>query len=423
MLGLRLRGFPAWFAARTYHLAMMPGVARKVRLGARLDRGPAVRPRLGRARPARSPGPALDDPRRARSGRERPGSSARAARATCARRSTWARRPRTPRARSAACCRADQRRGTTTTRRPVGARAGPARVHRRPGRRRVRDLRGRRRDGRLRARRALRRDGRADRAVGRAVARRARAGPGAARALLAGVARRPSSGGWCSGWAGPRDLTLYTRVRRDAGRRPLAHAPPRRGVPRAPLAGVDATEPTVHALTPERAVAEWKRLEPPAIGHERPLLHEFFGRTRTCLAHDGRRARRGDARCAGSAPTATSARRWAETEDLVPVVLAALDRVAKQQEPETLRGVLHHRLLVAARPAAPARLPRALAELGDELGAAAGPRPLPADPPGAAPLDGTALATIEHGTVGLGRRSQARSPSGALVAAYSSSRW
>ena len=32
MLGIRLRGFPAWFAARTYHLVMMPGVARRVRL-------------------------------------------------------------------------------------------------------------------------------------------------------------------------------------------------------------------------------------------------------------------------------------------------------------------------------------------------------------------------------------------------------
>jgi NADH dehydrogenase len=32
VLGLRLRGFPAWFAARTYHLAMMPGLARQVRL-------------------------------------------------------------------------------------------------------------------------------------------------------------------------------------------------------------------------------------------------------------------------------------------------------------------------------------------------------------------------------------------------------
>jgi len=29
---LRLRGFPAWFAARSYHLAMMPGLARKLRL-------------------------------------------------------------------------------------------------------------------------------------------------------------------------------------------------------------------------------------------------------------------------------------------------------------------------------------------------------------------------------------------------------
>ena len=34
VLGLRLRGFPAWFAARTYHLMMMPGMARRVRLAA-----------------------------------------------------------------------------------------------------------------------------------------------------------------------------------------------------------------------------------------------------------------------------------------------------------------------------------------------------------------------------------------------------
>ena len=32
MLGIKLRGFPAWFAARTYHLLMMPGAARKLRL-------------------------------------------------------------------------------------------------------------------------------------------------------------------------------------------------------------------------------------------------------------------------------------------------------------------------------------------------------------------------------------------------------
>jgi NADH dehydrogenase len=34
MLGISLRGLPAWFAARTYHLATMPGLARRVRLSA-----------------------------------------------------------------------------------------------------------------------------------------------------------------------------------------------------------------------------------------------------------------------------------------------------------------------------------------------------------------------------------------------------
>ena len=32
MLGVKLRGLPAWFAARTYHMVMMPGMARRVRL-------------------------------------------------------------------------------------------------------------------------------------------------------------------------------------------------------------------------------------------------------------------------------------------------------------------------------------------------------------------------------------------------------
>jgi NADH dehydrogenase len=32
LLRVRLRGFPAWFAARTYHLAMMPGTVRRLRL-------------------------------------------------------------------------------------------------------------------------------------------------------------------------------------------------------------------------------------------------------------------------------------------------------------------------------------------------------------------------------------------------------
>jgi NADH:ubiquinone reductase (H+-translocating) len=32
MIGVKLSGFPAWWAARTYHLAMMPGAGRKLRL-------------------------------------------------------------------------------------------------------------------------------------------------------------------------------------------------------------------------------------------------------------------------------------------------------------------------------------------------------------------------------------------------------
>ena len=34
VLGIRLRGFPAWFAARSYHLTMMPGMERRIRLAA-----------------------------------------------------------------------------------------------------------------------------------------------------------------------------------------------------------------------------------------------------------------------------------------------------------------------------------------------------------------------------------------------------
>nr|MBA3691534.1 NAD(P)/FAD-dependent oxidoreductase [Actinomycetota bacterium] len=32
VLGIKLRGFPAWFLHRTYHLAQMPTVGRKVRI-------------------------------------------------------------------------------------------------------------------------------------------------------------------------------------------------------------------------------------------------------------------------------------------------------------------------------------------------------------------------------------------------------
>jgi hypothetical protein len=96
---------------------------------------------------------------------------------------------------------------------------------------------------------------------------------------------------------------------------------------------LDRPEPPAHVLKADRAVAEWKRLEPPALAHERPSLHEFFGRDRNCL-------------CIFDASGATSALCWVSNDgeigpavartpgELVPVVVAALDRVAKTQEPE-----------------------------------------------------------------------------------------
>jgi N-acetylglutamate synthase-like GNAT family acetyltransferase len=100
---------------------------------------------------------------------------------------------------------------------------------------------------------------------------------------------------------------------------------------------LDGTEPGVHLLEPGRAVREWGKLEPTAIAHERPRLHEFFGRERICLA------------CVDGETGSATSLCWVSpdlgdigpavgraAEDLVPVVLAALDRVAKSSEPEEL---------------------------------------------------------------------------------------
>jgi GNAT superfamily N-acetyltransferase len=99
---------------------------------------------------------------------------------------------------------------------------------------------------------------------------------------------------------------------------------------------IDAPSSTVHALTPDRAVSEWKRLEPPAIGHKRPLLHEFFGRTRTCLATMDGQGGEATALCWVSSNGDIGPAVGEEAQDLVPVVLAALDRVATMQEPESV---------------------------------------------------------------------------------------
>ena len=98
---------------------------------------------------------------------------------------------------------------------------------------------------------------------------------------------------------------------------------------------IDRDEPSVHALETGHAVDEWKRLEPPAIAHERPQLHDFFGRERTCLATLNEKGRaRG--LCWISTAGEIGPGVGERPQDLVPVVLAALDRVAKMQEPEHL---------------------------------------------------------------------------------------
>lgn len=99
-------------------------------------------------------------------------------------------------------------------------------------------------------------------------------------------------------------------------------------------AEVDVPASEVHVLTDEGAVVEWKRLEPPALGHHRTALHEFFGRERTCLATlDGDQA---TGLCWVSTEGDIGPAVGVSAEALVPVVLAALDRVAKTKEPEHL---------------------------------------------------------------------------------------
>ena len=97
---------------------------------------------------------------------------------------------------------------------------------------------------------------------------------------------------------------------------------------------VDAA--SVHVLEADRAVSEWRRLEPAAIGHERPELHRFFARDRNCLAQIDPQTHEATALCwvSGDGDIGPAVGAW--PKDVVPVILAALDRVAKAQEPEFL---------------------------------------------------------------------------------------
>jgi GNAT superfamily N-acetyltransferase len=98
----------------------------------------------------------------------------------------------------------------------------------------------------------------------------------------------------------------------------------------------ETTDPAVHLLKPDRAVREWNRLEPPAVGHERPSLHEFFSRDRSCLAALDGATGEAKALCWVSNEGEIGPAVAADPGDIVPVVIAALDRVAKTQEPAHL---------------------------------------------------------------------------------------
>jgi GNAT superfamily N-acetyltransferase len=146
----------------------------------------------------------------------------------------------------------------------------------------------------------------------------------------------PSLGRLVVATGAPRDLSLYT----DFGAMPVAGHWHMRQDTAAYLERrsqeTDATEAgSAVVLTPERAVSWWKQLEPEAIAYERPALHEFFGRDRTCLATvDADGAAKG--LCWVSSDGDIGPAVGKKAGEMVSVVLAALDRVAKTQDPASL---------------------------------------------------------------------------------------
>lgn len=132
------------------------------------------------------------------------------------------------------------------------------------------------------------------------------------------------------------DLALYT----DFGAMPISgHWHMRARVSeyaerRAAEAG--AAEPPVHALEPARATAAWERLEPAALGHRRPQLHEFLSRTRTCLATVDAGSGDATALCWVGSGGDVGPAVAASPRDLATVVVGALDRIARARELDVL---------------------------------------------------------------------------------------
>jgi hypothetical protein len=99
---------------------------------------------------------------------------------------------------------------------------------------------------------------------------------------------------------------------------------------------IERVETAVHVLKADRAVEEWMRLEPPVLAHERRDLHEFLCHDRTCLATLEEKTHAATSLCWVSSEGEIGPAVATAPERLVPVVLAALDRVAATVEPEYL---------------------------------------------------------------------------------------
>jgi GNAT superfamily N-acetyltransferase len=99
---------------------------------------------------------------------------------------------------------------------------------------------------------------------------------------------------------------------------------------------IERVETAVHVLSSQRAVAEWVRLEAPVVMHERPAFHDFLCRDRTCLATIDEQTSQATSLCWVSNEGEIGPAVAGAPADLVPVVLAALDRVAATVEPEYL---------------------------------------------------------------------------------------
>src|SRR3954470_4020380 len=164
-------------------------------------------------------------------------------------------------------------------------------------------------------------------------------GSGIGRRLLDGIwpgDPSPSLGRIVVATGAPRDLSLYM----EFGVMPVAgHWHMRLQTPaylERRSQETDATEAgSVVVLTVDPPVGEGQRREPDATGHERPALHEFFGRDRACLATVDS-AGETKALCWVSVDGDIGPAVGKTPPDVITVVLAALDRVAKTQEPASL---------------------------------------------------------------------------------------